>query len=107
MLDTMRALVAERVGEPADVLHLETRPRPEPAGGQVLVRVHAAPIHPSDLHIMRGRYGYSSPFPTVLGSEGVRVVEAVGPGVDTVSVGQRVITIFVTGTWQELIVVAD
>jgi NADPH:quinone reductase-like Zn-dependent oxidoreductase len=106
MLDTTRALVADRAGEPADVLRLETRPRPEPGEGQVLVRVLAAPVHASDLHIMRGRYGYAAEFPTVLGSESVGVVEEVGPGVDDVDVGQRVVTVFVTGTWQEHIVVA-
>jgi NADPH:quinone reductase-like Zn-dependent oxidoreductase len=106
MSDTMRALVAGEVGEPRDVLGLESRPTPTPGGGQVLVRVRAAPIHATDLHIMRGRYGYAPAFPTVLGSESVGVVEAVGPGVDTVEVGQRVITVFVTGTWQELLVVA-
>ena len=106
MSNTIRALVAAGVGEPGDVLRLETMPRPQPGEGQVLVRVHAAPIHASDLHIMRGRYGYSPTFPIVLGSEGVGVVEEVGSGVDTVEVGQRVITVFVTGTWQELIVVS-
>jgi NADPH2:quinone reductase len=55
---------------------------------------------------MRGRYGYSPEFPTILGSESVGVVEAIGPGVDTVEVGQRVVTVLVTGTWQELVVVA-
>jgi Alcohol dehydrogenase GroES-like domain len=53
-----------------------------------------------------GRYGYTPEFPTVLGSESVGVVEAVGTGVDSVEVGQRVVTVFVTGTWQELVVVA-
>jgi NADPH:quinone reductase-like Zn-dependent oxidoreductase len=106
MPDTIRALVAQRVGEPADVLRLESRPRPEPGEGQVLVGVRAAPIHATDLHIMRGRYGYTPEFPTVLGSESVGVVEAVGTGVDSVEVGQRVVTVFVTGTWQELVVVA-
>ena len=106
MPDTIRALVAQRVGEPADVLRLESRPRPEPGEGQVLVRVRAAPVHATDLHIMRGRYGYTPEFPTVLGSESVGVVEAVGPDVDTLEVGQRVVTVLVTGTWQELVVVA-
>ncbi len=104
--DTMRALVAQGVGEPVDVLRLESRPRPEPGDGQVLVRVHAAPIHASDLHTVRGRYGYTPEFPTVLGSESVGVIAAVGPGVEAVEVGQRVITVLVTGTWQEFIVVA-
>jgi NADPH:quinone reductase-like Zn-dependent oxidoreductase len=106
MSDTIRALVAHGVGEPVDVLRLEKRPRPEPGEGQVLVRVRVAPVHATDLHIMRGRYGYSPEFPTILGSESVGVVEAIGPGVDTVEVGQRVVTVLVTGTWQELVVVA-
>jgi NADPH:quinone reductase-like Zn-dependent oxidoreductase len=106
MADTIRVLVAQRVGEPADVLRLESRPRPEPGEGQVLVRVRAAPVHATDLHIMRGRYGYTPEFPTVLGSESVGVVEAVGPDVDALEVGQRVVTVLVTGTWQELVVVA-
>jgi NADPH2:quinone reductase len=106
MPDTIRALVAQRAGEPSSVLRLESRPSPEPGEGQVLVRVRVAPIHATDLHIMRGRYGYRPAFPIVLGSECVGVVEAVGPGVDTVGVGQRVVTVLVTGTWQELIVVA-
>jgi NADPH:quinone reductase-like Zn-dependent oxidoreductase len=105
MPDTIHAVVAQRVGEPADVLRLESRPRPEPSAGQVLVRVRAAPVHATDMHIMRGRYGYTPEFPIVLGSESVGVVEAVGTGVDTVEVGQRVVTVFVTGTWQELVVV--
>jgi NADPH:quinone reductase-like Zn-dependent oxidoreductase len=106
MSDTIRALVAQREGEPSSVLRLESRPYPEPAQGQVLVRVRVAPIHATDLHIMRGRYGYRPEFPIVLGSECVGQVEAVGPGVDTVEVGQRVVTVLVTGTWQDLIVVA-
>jgi NADPH:quinone reductase-like Zn-dependent oxidoreductase len=69
MPDTIRALVAQGVGEPADVLRVDMKPRPEPGNGDVLVRVLAAPIHASDLHIMRGRYGYTSEFPTVMGSE--------------------------------------
>jgi NADPH:quinone reductase-like Zn-dependent oxidoreductase len=106
MPETIRALVARGVGEPADVLRVETRPLPVPGAGEVLVRVLAAPIHASDLHIMRGRYGYTPEFPAVLGSECVGVVEAVGAGVDSVEVGERVVTVFVTGTWQEQIVTA-
>jgi NADPH:quinone reductase-like Zn-dependent oxidoreductase len=106
MSDQIRALVARHVGEPADVLRLELLARPESGPGQVRIRVIAAPVHASDLHIMRGRYGYTPAFPVVLGSECVGRVDAVGSGVDTVAVGQRVITVFATGTWQELIVVA-
>ena len=55
MSDTIRAVVAQHEGEPADVLRLESRPRPEPGDGQVLVRVRAGPVNATDLHILRGR----------------------------------------------------
>jgi NADPH2:quinone reductase len=103
-MQTMQALVAHGVGEPADVLRLETRPIPQPGPGQVRIRVDAAPVHASDLHILRGRYGFTPSFPTVLGLESVGVVDSLGDGVQGVMVGQRVITIGVTGTWQELII---
>ena len=67
------------------MLRLESRPPPEPGDGQVLVRVRAAPIHASALHMLRGRYGYTPEFPTVLGSESVGVVEAVAEPASTVS----------------------
>jgi len=103
-MSTMRALVAHGVGEPVDVLRLEKRPVPEPAAGQVRVRVQAAPVNPNDLHIMRGRYGFAPELPAVLGQESVGVLDALGDGVDDLVVGQRVITVGVTGTWQEYVV---
>jgi NADPH:quinone reductase-like Zn-dependent oxidoreductase len=103
-MTTMDALVARAVGEPADVLHLERRPIPAPGRGQVLIRVQAAPIHPTDLHILRGRYGYAPEFPAVLGHESVGIVDALGEGVDAVGVGHRVITVGVPGTWQQYVV---
>lgn len=59
MPQSMRALVAGKVGEPTDVLRLESRPVPTPSTGQALIRVKATPIHASDLHVLRGRYGFS------------------------------------------------
>ena len=66
-METMRVLVAKTVGEPADVLRLETKPIPTAGQGQVRVRVKPAPINPNDLHVMRGRYGIAPPMPTPLG----------------------------------------
>jgi NADPH2:quinone reductase len=103
-METMQALVARAVGEPAKVLGLETRPEPQPGAGQVRIRVHAAPVHPTDLHIMRGRYGFAPDFPAVPGVESVGTVDAVGDGVESVGVGQRVITVGITGTWQQYVV---
>ena len=103
-MTTMQALVAYAVGEPADVLRLETRPVPEPGRGQVRIRVQAAPVNPNDLHVLRGRYGFAPDLPVVLGQECVGVLDALGDGVGGFTIGQRVITIGVTGTWQEYVV---
>jgi len=103
-MKTMQALVARAEGEPSEALSLETRPVPQPGPGQVRIRVQAAPVHASDLHILRGRYGFTPTFPTVLGLESVGVVDAFGEGVEGPALGQRVITLGVTGTWQAYIV---
>jgi NADPH:quinone reductase-like Zn-dependent oxidoreductase len=104
MTKTMRSVVAERVGEPSEVLHLETRPIPKPGSGQVLIRVAAVPVEASDLHTIRGRYGFTPEFPTVPGIESVGVIDEVGSGTDGLTAGQRVVTVGVTGTWQEYVV---
>src|ERR1700755_3089851 len=101
---TMRSVVADTVGEPSEVLHLQTRPIPEPGPGQVRIRVIAVPVEASDLHTVRGRYGFPPEFPTVPGIESVGVIDELGSGADGLTVGQRVITIGVTGTWQEYVV---
>ena len=103
-MTTMRSVVAETMGEPSEVLHLQTRPIPEPGPGQVRIRVTAVPVHASDLHTVRGRYGFTPEFPTVPGIESVGVIDELGSGADGLIVGQRVITIGVRGTWQEYVV---
>ncbi|MHB9850832.1 zinc-dependent alcohol dehydrogenase family protein [Streptomyces krungchingensis] len=109
----MRALVAGEVGEPAEVLRLETRPVPTPEAGQALIRVKATPIHASDLHVLRGRYGFSAQFPAVGGNmECVGRIEALGPDTEGLNVGDRVVNAaipavpgpHVAGTWQEYLV---
>ena len=101
---TMRSVVADTVGEPSEVLQLQTRPIPEPGPDQVRIRVAAVPVHASDLHTVRGRYGFTPEFPTVPGIESVGVIDELGSGTDGLTVGQRVITIGVTGTWQEYVI---
>lgn len=100
----MRSVVAETLGEPLDVLHLQNRPIPVPGRGQVRIRVAAVPVHASDLHTIRGRYGFTPEFPTVPGIESVGVIDEIGSATDDLLVGQRVITIGVRGTWQEYVI---
>jgi NADPH:quinone reductase-like Zn-dependent oxidoreductase len=113
MTQSMRALVAEKVGEPTDVLRLESRPVPTPEAGQALIRVKATPVHASDLHVLRGRYGFSPEFPTVGGHmECVGRIEALGPDTEGLKIGERVVNVAipavpgprVAGTWQEYLV---
>ncbi len=103
-MTTMRSVVADTVGEPSEVLHLQTRPIPQPGPGQVRIRVKAVPVEASDLHTIRGRYGFTPEFPAVPGIESIGVVDELGSGADVLSVGQRVTTIGATGTWQEYVV---
>src|SRR6476660_9988218 len=100
----MRSVVADTVGEPSEVLHLQTRPIPEPGPGQVRIRVAAAPVEARDLHTVRGRYGFTPEFPTVPGIEAVGVIDELGSGTGDLTVGQRVITVGIRGTWQEYVV---
>ena len=100
----MRSLVADTLGEPSEVLQLQARPIPEPGPGQVRIRVAAVPVHASDLHTIRGRYGFTPEFPAVPGIESVGVVDELGSGADGLTVGQRVITVGVKGTWQDYVV---
>ena len=100
----MRALVQPSFGDPSEVLSVQEVPDPEPGPGHVLVRVLLSPIHNHDLWTVRGSYGFKPEMPARAGTEAVGVVEALGEGVDTLVVGQRVATGGSFGAWAELIV---
>jgi NADPH2:quinone reductase len=65
---------------------------PVPRTGQVRVRVEATALGFVDGLIVQGRYQIKPPLPYIPGGEIAGVVEAVGPGVETVQVGDRVVT---------------
>lgn len=90
-------------GNPADVLRVEDVQQPEPGENQVLVRLRARSINPSDLLTVRGLYGALPKLPATPGLEGMGEVSAVGDGVNNLRPGQRVIPLGVQGTWQEYI----
>ncbi|RYC03574.1 zinc-binding dehydrogenase [Nocardioides zhouii] len=100
----MRALLQPQFGDPAEVLSVQEVPDPEPGPGQVLVRVLLSPIHNHDLWTVRGSYGFKPEMPARAGTEAVGVVEALGEGVEHLSVGQRVASGGSFGAWAELIV---
>jgi NADPH:quinone reductase-like Zn-dependent oxidoreductase len=100
----MKRVVFDRVGLPQDVLRIEEDvPAPQPKWGEVMVRMLASPINPSDLMYIAGRYTLVPDFPATPGFEGVGVVEATGGGLlGWFRKGKRVAVIGSrTGTWSE------
>src|SRR3712207_9592002 len=97
----MQSVRFQQFGNPAEVLRVEEVERPEPGAGQVLVRMRARPINPSDLLTVRGLYGSLPRLPATPGLEGMGEVAEVGEGVRHLREGQRVIPLGVAGTWQE------
>lgn len=104
----MNALRLNGFGDPAKVVSLVPEPELHAGRDELLVRLEAAPVHPSDLHLIRGFYGVRPGLPAPLGAEGVgRVVEA-GPGADQGLAGRRVVILptYKQGTWADHAVVA-
>lgn len=77
--DEMTAVVLDSYSGP-EALRVEQRPVPRPAKDEVLIKVAASPINPSDLALLEGEYGFKNPPPVVPGGEGSGTVVAVGPG---------------------------
>jgi len=86
----MRAALYSETGKAADVLHVEEIPRPEPGPGEVLVRVYASGVNPTDYKARSGAVPRPIDDFQIPHHDGAGVIEAVGPGVDPGRVGQRV-----------------
>ncbi len=88
----MKAIWYERFGPADEVLTHGEMPDPSPGPGEVLVRVHATGINPSDVKLRAGaRPGATMAYPRVIPqSDGAGVIEAVGAGVDPARIGTRV-----------------
>src|SRR3954466_9454875 len=86
----MKAALLREFGKP---LTIDDVPKPEPAAGQVLVRVAACGACHSDVHLAKGEWeGFKSriPWPLVLGHEVAGTVAAVGAGVKRLREGDTV-----------------
>src|SRR5262245_403051 len=86
----MRAVVYSTLGA-SSVLEVVDRDLPEPHWGEVRVRLAGAGVNPTDWKFRAGATATSLPFPEISpGQDGAGVVDAVGNGVSTLSVGDRV-----------------
>jgi NADPH2:quinone reductase len=94
----MKAIRIHQFGGP-EVLQYEAVPDPEPNAGEALVRTEAAGVNFIDTYQRSGAYKIS--LPAVLGQEGAGTVTAIGAGVTTVKVGDRVAWTGILGSYAE------
>jgi S-(hydroxymethyl)glutathione dehydrogenase / alcohol dehydrogenase len=88
-MPTALAAVLYESGKPLVIEQVEVA---EPQAGEVMVRMKAAGVCHSDLHVMKG--DLPMPTPIIPGHEGAGIVEAVGPGVTSVAPGDAVCPIW-------------
>lgn len=87
----MLAAFYEQTGPAAQVLQLAEVPTPEPAAGEVRVRLLWSGVNPSDVKSRAGLRSKVLAFPRIIPhSDGMGVIDAVGAGVDAARIGQRV-----------------
>ena len=102
----MRAIVVHEFGGP-EVLKFEDAPDPAPGAGQVVVAVKAAGVNPVETYIRAGAYARKPNLPYTPGADGAGVVEAIGPGVTRVRVGDRVYFHSVNGSYAQRVAAED
>ncbi len=85
----MRAVMVHEHG-PYRTPQIETVPDPVPGAGEVVIAAHAIGVNYPDLLVVEGKYQFLPPRPFSPGKEVAGIVEAVGPGVTRVTVGDRV-----------------
>jgi NADPH2:quinone reductase len=94
----MKAIQITKTGGP-EVLEVRDIAVPAPGAGEALVRVGACGVNFIDVYFREGRYPATLPY--TLGQEAAGTVSAVGDGVTTVKVGDRVAWTSVPGTYAE------
>jgi NADPH:quinone reductase len=101
----MRALVCHAYG-PIENLKVEETPMPEPAAGEILVRVGAAGVSFAAMLGVQGKHQNKPPLPYIPGNELAGHVVALGPGVTNLKVGDRIATGVPKGGFAEYAVAA-
>jgi len=102
----MRA-VRVHVLEGPKSLEVDELPDPTPGDGEIRIDVKAAGVNFPDVLLSYGKYQFKPEPPFVPGGEAAGVVGAVGPGVTTLKVGDRVAATMVNGAFAESLVVNE
>jgi NDMA-dependent alcohol dehydrogenase len=84
-----RGAVLFQPGSPLEICDVDVA---APRAGEALVKMAAAGVCHTDLHVMRGKF--SAPLPAVLGHEGAGVIADVGPGVTSLKAGDPVVPLW-------------
>ena len=98
--ETMQAIDPESPGGP-EVLRLVERPVPQPAAGEVLIRVAAAGVNRPDVLQRKGGYPPPPGAPSIPGLEIAGTVVALGADVDAALLGQRVCALLAGGGYAQ------
>jgi len=86
----MKVIQMSAPGGP-EVLELADRPLPEPVAGEVRVRAQAIGVSSADMLIRKGIYNWMPPLPAIPGNEMAGVIDALGPAVAGLQVGEKVL----------------
>jgi NADPH:quinone reductase len=101
----MQAIRVSVTGGP-DALQLEDIPTPDPRPGQIRIKVEAAGVNFVEIYQRKGQYKLSLPFTP--GGEAAGTVDAVGPDVTDIHVGERAASVDARGSYaQYALVQAD
>uniref|UniRef100_A0A8C7Y7M2 Enoyl-[acyl-carrier-protein] reductase, mitochondrial n=1 Tax=Oryzias sinensis TaxID=183150 RepID=A0A8C7Y7M2_9TELE len=107
-IKTCRALVYANHGDPSKVLQLKNVDLPAIGENDVLIKLLAAPINPSDINMIQGTYAILPDLPSIGGNEGVGTVIETGKKVKSLKVGDWVIPRDAgLGTWRTEAVFAE
>ena len=97
------SLIYKEFGDPLQKLQLYTGEKLPLQPNEILVKMIASPINPSDLLPIRGAYSHRIKLPAVAGYDGVGIVIDQGKDVSPSLIGKRVLPVRGEGTWQQYV----
>lgn len=100
----MKAIVLSKTGAPEVLVPIEVK-EPEPAKGEVRVKINYAGINYAEILSRKGLYGWALKRPYILGMEASGTIDKLGSGISNLKVGQKVMVGTKCGTYAEKIIV--